>query len=136
MLIVPLQPIKLFLLVIAKTTKAYSELPDFAENLAANTFATRLATGHNTLGGRHDGDAKTTLNATDLITAEVHTAAGTRYALQITDDSLIVWAVLQVNAENLHAILFGRLVVRDVAFFLEDAGNLGLELGCGTSSFW
>src|SRR5580698_223527 len=110
MLIVPLQPIKLFCLAIAKTTKATSELPDFAEDLAANTFATRLATSHDTLRGGHDGDAKATLNATDLITAEVHTATGTRYALQIADDSLIVRAVLQVNAENLHAILFSRLV--------------------------
>src|ERR1700677_1771832 len=106
MLIVPLQPIKLFRLAVSKTSRAYSELPDFAENLAANTFATRLATGHDTLGGRHDGDAKTTLNAADLITAEIHTATGTGHTLQIADDSLIVRAVLQVNTENLHAILF------------------------------
>src|SRR5271170_4567266 len=98
MLIVPLQPIKHFCLVIAKTTKAYSELPDFAENLAANTFATRLAAGHDTLGGRHDGDAKTTLNAADLIPAKVHAATRTRHTLQIADDSLVVRAILQVNA--------------------------------------
>src|ERR1700679_1334800 len=106
--IVPLQPIKLSVSS-SKTTRATSELPDFAEDLAANTFSTRLATSHDTLGSGHDRDTKPTLNATDLVTAEIHTATGTGHTLQIADDSLIVRAVLQVNTENLHAVLFGRL---------------------------
>ncbi len=39
-----------------------------------------------------------------------------------------VSAVLQVHAENQLAVFFLGLVVRDVALFLEDAGNLGLQL--------
>src|SRR5436305_2640703 len=41
-------------------------LPDFAENLAADTFAAGLTAGHDTLGSSHDGDAKTSLDAADL----------------------------------------------------------------------
>src|ERR1700746_721692 len=52
-------------------------LPDFAENLAADTFATGLTTCHDSLGGGHDGDAEATLDAADLIATEVNTAAGT-----------------------------------------------------------
>src|SRR5882757_9779296 len=37
-------------------------------------------------------------------------------------------AVPDVQAEHCAAILLSRLVVGDVAFFLEDAGDLGLQL--------
>ena len=67
----------------------------------------------------------------DLIAAKVHAATGTRNALQVADDSLVVGAVLQVHAQHLQAVLFGRLVVGDVALFLQDAGDLGLQLGGG-----
>src|SRR5271168_3528551 len=99
MLVVPLQPVKPFLIRHREDDEELSaELPNFAENLAANTFATRLTTCHNTLGGSHDGDAKAALNTTDLITAEVHTATGTGDTLQIADDSLVVRAILEINA--------------------------------------
>src|SRR6185437_93508 len=77
------------------------ELPDFAENLAANTLTARLTSGHDTLRSRHNRDTQPALNAANLILADVHTAAGARNALQVADDSLIVRAVLQVNAQLL-----------------------------------
>jgi hypothetical protein len=104
-------------------------LPDFAEDLAADTFATSLTASHDALRGGHDGDAQATLNAANLVTAKINSATGTGDALQIADDGLIVGAILKINADNLHAVLFGRLVVRDVALLLEDAGNLAFELG-------
>jgi hypothetical protein len=80
-------------------------LPDFAEDLAANALTARLTAGHDTFRGRHDRDTQTTLHAADLILADVHTAAGTRNALEVANDSLIVRAVLQVNAQLLLAVL-------------------------------
>jgi hypothetical protein len=106
-------------------------LPDFAEDLAADTFAAGLTACHDALGGSHDGDAQTTLNTADLVAAKVNSAAGTGHALQIANDSFIVWAILEIDADDLHAVLFGRLVVRDITLLLEDAGNLALELGGG-----
>jgi len=101
---------------------------DIAENLTANALAARLAAGHDTLRGGHDGDAESALDATDLIAANVHAAAGTRDALQVADRRLVVGAVLQVHAENPLTVLLGRLVVGDIALVLEDAGDLRLEL--------
>src|ERR1700722_8192237 len=131
MLIVPLQPGKTFLSSPSRDDEEFKvrELPDFAEDLAADTFAAGLTAGHDALGGGHDGDAQTTLNAADLVAAKIDSAARTGDALQIADDGLVVGAIRKINADDLHAVLFGRLVVRDVAFLFEDAGNLALELG-------
>src|SRR5579862_1724633 len=104
-------------------------LPDFAEDLAANTFAARLASGHHAAGRGEDADAESTLHAFDLIAANVNAAAGTRDTGKVADRGFVVCAVLQVHAKNVAAVLFGRLVVRDVALFLEDAGNFCLQLG-------
>src|SRR5579864_1023120 len=65
-------------------------LPNFAENLAANALAARLTAGHDTLWGRHDRDTQTALDAANLILADIHAATGTRDALQVANDSLIV----------------------------------------------
>src|ERR1700679_2949872 len=104
-------------------------LPDFAENLAANTFAARLTTCHHTLPRSHDRDTKTALDALDLVLADVHAAAGTRNALQIADRRLIIRAILQVHTQHLLTILFGGLVVGDITLLFQDAGNLRLQLG-------
>src|ERR1035441_368648 len=60
--------------------------------------------------------------------ADVDAAAGTRDARQVADGRFLS-AVLQVAAEAELAFLFLGLVIRDVALLLEDAGNLGLQLG-------
>ena len=52
----------------------------------------------------------------------------TRNALQIANHSLVVRTVLQVHAQHLLPIFLGSLVVGDVALFLQNAGNLGLQL--------
>src|SRR5208337_134736 len=38
-------------------------------------------------------------------------------------------AVLQIHAQDLVALFFRRLEVRDIALFLQNAGNLRLQLG-------
>src|SRR5262245_2120739 len=109
--------------VVLKPEKLRSlRLPDFAENLAANALAARLATGHDTLRGGHDGDTETALNAADLVAANIYAATGTRNALQIANGSLVVGAILQIHANDLLTVLLGRLVVGDVTLILEDAG--------------
>ena len=52
-----------------------------AEDLSANAFAASLAASHDALGGGHDRDAEATLDAANLIAAEVDAAAGTGDAL-------------------------------------------------------
>src|SRR5271154_912686 len=103
-------------------------LPDFAEDLAAYTFAARLASGHHAPRRGEDADAQSTLHPLDLIAADVNAAARTGNAREVADRSFVVRAVLEIHAKNGAAILFGRLVVRDVALFLEDAGDFGLQL--------
>src|ERR1700677_971537 len=92
-------------------TKDFADfsLPDFAEDLAADTFATSLTTGHDTLGGGHDRDTEATLHATDFVTAKIDTATGARDALQIADDGLVIRAVLEIDTNDLLPILFGGL---------------------------
>src|ERR1700746_1298107 len=97
--------------------------PDFAEDLAADTFAPRLASGHHAARRGKNADAKSTLHALDLVATDVDTAAGTRDTGEVANRGLVVRAVLKVHAKNGAAVLFGRLVVRDVALFLEDAGD-------------
>src|SRR6202167_3328880 len=103
-------------------------LPDFAENLAADAFAPCLPSGHYAPRGGHDTDAEPALYPLDLIPADIYTASGARNAREVADSGFVVGAVLEVHTQHGTAILFRRLVVGDVAFFLEDAGNLGLQL--------
>src|ERR1700722_18708180 len=102
-------------------------LPHFAEQFAANTFAACLAAGHDALRRGHDRDAQATLNALDLVAADVDAAAGTRDARQVADGRFSA-AILQVHAEDELAFLFLCLVVGDVSLFFQNAGDLGLQL--------
>src|SRR4051812_8081999 len=107
--------------------QATSCLPNFTEQFAAHTFAARLAARHNALRRCHDGYTESALDTLDFVTADVNTAAGTRDPRQISNGRFAS-AVLQVHAENHLAILFLCLEVRNIALFLENAGNLGLQL--------
>src|SRR6185437_8882183 len=106
-------------------------LPDLAENLSADTLAARLPASHHAARRGEDVDAQATLDAADLVAAHIHTASGTRDALQVADRSFIVRAILQVHAQHLAAVFFGSLVVGDIALFLQNAGDLGLQLRGG-----
>src|SRR5579875_321550 len=101
-------------------------LPDFAEDFAADALAARLATRHHTARGGEDVDSESTLDAADLVAADVNAAARTRNARQITNGGFVVGPVLEINAQYRVPVFLSGLVVRDVALFLEDAGNLRL----------
>src|SRR5271168_3559493 len=108
----------------------YNELPDLAEDLAADAFAPSLPAGHHAAGRGHDADTKSALRALDLVATDVDAATGPGYARQVANSGFVVGAVLEVDTQNCAAILFRGLVVRDIAFFFKDAGNLGLQLRC------
>src|SRR5206468_3723679 len=48
---------------------------------------------------------------------------------------LVVVAVLQIDPQDLMAVVFGGLKVGDVALFLQNTGNLQLQLGSGNIHF-
>src|ERR1017187_10779779 len=108
---------------------ADSSSVNFAQDLSANAFLARLAPGHQAPGSRQNADPKAAEHARNLRVSDIDAATGTRNPLQIGNWRRVTRAVLQVHPQNLAALFFGRLEVRDVALFLQDAGHLDLELG-------
>src|SRR5262249_41359659 len=104
-------------------------LPDLAEHFAAHALFARLAAGHHALGRGEDVDAEASQHTWDLVAPDVDAATGSRDALQVRDGGFVVAAVLQIDAQHLAAFLFSGLEIGDVALFLEDAGDLQLQLG-------
>src|ERR1700722_2161036 len=103
-------------------------LPDFAEDLAAYAFFACLTAGHDAARGGHYADAKSALYTLDLVAADIDAAAGARNARKVADSSFVVGTVLQVHAQHVAATLFSGLVVGNIALFLQNAGDLGLQL--------
>src|SRR5690348_7130127 len=110
-------------------------LPNLAQDFPAQAFLARLASGHNPAGGGQDVDAHTAEYARNLAAPHVHPAPRLRHARQVGDGGFITVAVLQINPQNLVALLLHRLEVGDVALFLENAGDLQLQLGGGHVHF-
>src|SRR5271168_610435 len=107
-----------------------SRLPNFTKNFAADVRFAGGAAGHEALRRSQNADAQAADNRLDFRGAEIITLAGTRNALQATDDTAAIRRVLQENAQGLAGLVFvDHFVSGDVALFLEDTGNLRLELG-------
>src|SRR5271163_127878 len=106
-----------------------ASLPNFAQQFAAEALTARLASRHHAFRRGQDIDTQPTEHSRNLGTAHIDAAARTRYARQIGDDRFVVVAVLQVHAQDLVALFFRRLEVRDIALFFQNAGNLRLQLG-------
>src|SRR5208337_2485634 len=104
-------------------------LPNLAKQFAAQSLAARLAPCHHAFGRGQDIDSHPAQYPRNFRAAHVDAAARTRYPLQVRNHRLIIVAVLQIHAQDLVALFFGRLEVRDIALFLQDAGNLRLQLG-------
>ena len=69
------------------------------------------------------------VDARDLALAAVDAAAGLAHALQVGDDPLPAWAVLQEDADRALPAVVDVPVVGDVALVLEDARDLRLQPG-------
>src|SRR5438445_6693689 len=106
-------------------------LPDIAKHFAADAFFARLPTGHHAFRRGEDVDPQPAEDAWNLVASNIYAAPGARNALHVRDGGFVVVAILQVHAQDLAALFFGRLEVGDETFFLEDAGNLQLQLGSG-----
>src|SRR3954467_12217034 len=115
----------------AKSQQPTAALPNIAKHFAAHAFFARLATGHHAFRSSEDVDPQPAEDAWNLIAADVHAAAGTGDALHVRDCGFVIVAVLQVDAQDLAAFFFCRLEVGDETLFLEDAGDLQLQLGSG-----
>src|SRR5208282_1149190 len=104
-------------------------LPDFTKQFAAQALTPRLAPRHHALRRGQDVDAHAAQYARNLGAAHIDAAARTRYPRQVRDHRLVVVAVFQIHAQDLVALFFRRLEVRDIALFFQNAGNLRLQLG-------
>src|SRR5512146_2136820 len=110
-------------------------LPDLAQDFAAHAFLARLAPGHDAARSGQDVDAHAAQHARNLAAPHVHPATGLGNPRQIGDGGFVVVAVLQINPQHLVAFLLHRFEVGDIALFLENAGNLQLQLGGGHIHF-
>src|SRR6266481_5460018 len=105
-------------------------LPHFAKNFAAQLGFARRAAAHQPLRRGHDADAQSAHHGTDVRRAEIRACARARDALQPGDHAAAVRRVLQENAQHLTRLVFvHQFVGRDVALFLQDARDLGLQPG-------
>src|SRR5271169_1914030 len=104
-------------------------LINFAKYFAAKAFLARLPARHDALGCGEDADPQASQHARNLFVANIHAATRARYALELRNRRCVVRAVLQVHAQYLATLFFRRLEVRDVAFVLQNAGHLQLQLG-------
>src|SRR5580658_8953643 len=110
-------------------------LPNIAKQFAAEALPARLASCHHAFRRGQDVDPEATEHPRNLGAAHIDAAARTRHARQIRNHRLIVVAILQIHAQDLVAFFFRRLEVRDIALFLQNAGNLRFQLGGGYVHF-
>src|SRR5271168_826037 len=103
-------------------------LPNLAQQFAAESLTTRLAPCHHTFRRGQDIDSETSEHPRNLGPTYIHAAARARHPRQVCDHRLVVVAVLQVDPQDLVALFFRRLEVRDKTLFLQDAGYLILQL--------
>src|SRR5438552_17133818 len=104
-------------------------LPNLAKNLAAHFGLARRSAAHQPFRRGHDADAQPAHHWANIGRSEIRARARTRNALQSGDYAAPVRRVLQEDTQHLaRLVLVHQLVGRDVALFLQDARNLGLEL--------
>src|SRR5271169_6089064 len=96
-------------------------LVNLAQYLATHAFLARLASGHYAPGSRQNADPQSAKDARNLRMSDIDAATRTRNPLQVGNRRRVVGTVLQVHPQYFAALFFGRLKVRDVALFLQDA---------------
>src|SRR6266705_850216 len=116
-------------------TNTADQLIDFAQHFSAHALAPRLAPGHHPFGRGENVDSHATQYARDLVAPHVDPPSGTRDALQPRHHRRVVIAILQVKPQDLAAVFLSGLEVRNVSFFLQNAGNLQFQLGSGDVHF-
>src|SRR3981189_1566312 len=106
-------------------------LPDVGEDFAAHAVALGLPVGLEPGRRRDDRDAEATKNVRQFGRFCVDPQTRVGHAPETGDAALTVGAVLQLDDEVLVLLAGLVAVARDVAFALQDLGNVRLELGVG-----
>src|SRR3954471_5489343 len=105
--------------------------PDVRDHFAADALAPRLVTGHHALGRGKDRRAHAALDLWDLLVPDVRAPARGGDALHAADHRLATLGVLQPHAQHLADPTGLGAEGLDVALLVQDARELGLELGSG-----
>src|SRR3954453_9316085 len=105
--------------------------PDVRDHFAADALAPRLVAGHHALRRGEDRGAHAALDLGDLAVPDVHAPARRGDALHAADHRLAALGVLQAHAQHLADPTRLGAEGLDVALLLQDARELGLELGSG-----
>src|ERR1700739_1047843 len=82
------------------------ELPNLAQNLAANLVLARRAPAHHTSGGGQDADAQSAHYRADFGRVAVGARPGARNAPQAADHATAVRRVLPENAQHFARLCF------------------------------
>jgi hypothetical protein len=75
-------------------------LPENADEFAADALLAGITVGQQAVAGRNDRQAQATLDARQVLVADIGAAAGTADALDVLDDLLALGAVLQGQTQE------------------------------------
>src|SRR5688572_24143823 len=103
--------------------------PNLAHDLTAEAAATGFPVGQETLGGRHDDHAETTLHPRQVRGALVDAMAGLRHAAQSLDDGTVPIDVAEPEGQGVAGPGGSDVVAVDVSLFGQDPGHLFLQFG-------
>src|SRR5271157_1124583 len=101
------------------------------QHFAAQPGLTGALSRHHALGGGKDAHAEAAQNRGHPVALDVDAAAGSGDALDGRDHAPVVVPVSKHHSQCLLLRFLAHLEVVDVALFLENAGDLHLELGTG-----
>src|ERR1700730_5050094 len=116
-------------------TSERPDLPDLAQDFAADTLLARLPSGHYPAGCGQNINAQPTQDARDLTAPHINPATRPGDTLDVGDRGFVVVAIFQIDAQDLLPFLLRSFEVGDVPFLFEDACNLQLQLGSGNIHF-
>src|SRR5256885_15858098 len=112
----------------------FHDLPDVAEEFAADIFLAGLETAHDAFGGGDDGDAEAAADARDVRRADVTAQAGRADAFHAFDDALLA-LIFELELERFGQLAFdGKF--SDVAFLFKNAGDALLHFGMRHGDVW
>src|SRR5271154_351570 len=106
-----------------------ASLPNLAQQFSAHAFLARLPSRHHSAWRRKNVDPHPAQHPGNLAAPHINPAARPRHTLRLRNRRLVVRPVLQINPDDLVTLFLSGLEVRDVTFFLQDAGNLHLQPG-------
>src|ERR1700693_5679051 len=108
-----------------------TSLPELAKDLTAKAFFPRRTAGHDAARGRQNIDAQSTQHFGNFPAAHVDPASGPRHAFNARNYRHVAGRIFQVNANASLGDFLGQLEVHDEALFLQNAGDLHLQLRGG-----